>query len=207
MHRTLVILAALSSLMLAAACARNTARRVSTAALDVTSASPPDAVTTTEPKQVDPARDVVNVEARGTLELGMVMEIHVTRAGAELAHIGMMQVRKSPRGADIRPAIRSPGEKPQRRADGDWVIVEAYGKGALVSRTAVSDPSLIAAEGGGLVSPTERDVYASLPAPKRIDTLQITETASGESQRIDISKVMDQFCTTTPTERACRAAQ
>ena len=86
------------------------------------------------------------------------------------------------------------------------MIVEAYRKGALVSRTAVSDPALIAAEGAGLLTLKERTVYASLPTPRRVDTLAITATAGGETKRIDVSKVMDHFCSSAPKERACEGS-
>jgi hypothetical protein len=78
-------------------------------------------------------------------------------------------------------------------------------KGALVSRTAVSDPALIAAEGVGLIQLNERTVYASLPTARKVDTLEITATAGGETRRIDVSTVMDQFCKSAPSERACQA--
>lgn len=48
----------------------------------------------------------------------------------------------------------------------------------------------------------ERTVYASLPTPRRVDTLEITATAGGEPKRIDVSKIMDHFCSTALTERA-----
>ncbi len=96
------------------------------------------------------------------------------------------------------------GGRKEARADGDWLIVEAYGKGALVSRTAVSDPALTAAEGAGLIRLKERTVYISLPTPRRVDTLEITATASGDTKRIDVTKVMDYFCASAPNERACQ---
>jgi hypothetical protein len=157
-----------------------------------------------QPQPVDPATDMVNIAARSELAIGMVMEIRVTPDGPELTRIGMMQVRKAPRGANVT-AARTVGGRKETRADGDWVIVEAYGKGTLVSRTAVSDPALTAAEGAGLIRLNERTVYASLPTPRRVDTLEITATAGGETKRIDVSSVMDYFCKSAPNERACQA--
>jgi hypothetical protein len=86
------------------------------------------------------------------------------------------------------------------------VIIEAYGNGRLVSRTAVSDPILIAAEGAGLIPLKERTIYASLPTPRRVDTLEITATAGGETKRIDVSKVMDHFCNSAPNDRSCQGS-
>ena len=197
--------ALLAGLALLAACSTGAEKGVKPTVLDASLASQPTSVSTTQPVAVEPATDVVNIAARSALAIGMVLEIHVTADGPELTHIGMMQVRKSPRGTHVT-VPRSTGGRKESRADGDWVIVEAYGKGALVSRTAVSDPALIAAEGAGLLTPKERTVYASLPTPRRVDTLAITATAGGETKRIDVSKVMDHFCSSAPKERACEGS-
>ena len=196
--------ALLASLAFLSACAPGARNGVNPAMLNAASASPPTSVATEEPKLIDPATDIVNTTARSELAVGMVMEIHVTPDGPELIRIGMMQVRKMPRGTKVQPN-RTVGGRPVPRTDGDWVIIEAYGKGTLVSRTAVSDPSLIAIEGGGLVRLKERTVYASLPTPRRVDTLEITATAGGEPKKIDVTKVMDQFCGSAPDARECRS--
>ena len=168
--------------------------------MDLTSASPPSSVKTSQPAPVDPATDVVNLAARSELTIGMVVEIRVTASGPELMSIGMMQVRKSPRGST---AIES-GRRDER-AQGDWVIVQAFSKGALVSRTAVSDPALVAVEGTGLNQLKERTVYASVPMLRRVDTLEIIATAGGETKQIDVSKVVDYYCNSAPNERACQS--
>jgi hypothetical protein len=193
----------LLGLALLSACSKRADRSVNSAIIDETSASKPASVSTSQLQAVDPATDIVNVTARSELAIGMVMEIHVTADGPELKHIGMMQVRKSPRGASVT-APRQAGGRKEPRADGDWVIIEASGKGALVSRTAVSDPALIAAEGRGLVRLDERTVYASLPTPRKVDKLEITATAGGATKSIDVSTVMDQYCKAAPNDRACQ---
>lgn len=195
----------LAGLALLSACSTGAENGVTPTVLDASLASQPTSVSTTQPEAVDPATDIVNLTARSELAIGMVMEIHVTADGPELTHIGMMQVRRSARGTHVT-APRTVGERKEPRADGDWVIIEAYHKGVLVSRTAVSDPVLIAAEGAGLLTLKERTVYASLPTPRRVDTLEITATAGGETKRIDVSKVMDHFCSSAPKERACQAS-
>jgi hypothetical protein len=138
--------ALIAGLAFLSACATGAEHGVKPTVLDASLASQPTSVSTTQPVAVDPAADIVNIAARSALAIGMVMEIHVTADGPELTHIGMMQVRKSPRGTHVT-VPRTAGGRKESRADGDWVIVEAYRKGALVSRTAVSDPALIAAEG------------------------------------------------------------
>jgi len=205
MQNSMKVPVLIASLALLSACSPGAANGVKPAVMDVTSASSPTSVLTTQPQPVDPATDLVNIAARSELAIGMVMEIRVTPEGPELTRIGMMQVRKSPRGANIT-AIRTVGGSKEARADGDWVIVEAYGKGALVSHTAVSDPVLTAAEGTGLIRLKERTVYASLPTPRRVDTLEITATVHGETKRIDVSRVMDHFCTSAPNERICQGS-
>jgi hypothetical protein len=196
--------ALVASLAFLSACSTEAVKGLNLAVMDASSASPPSSVTTSPPQPVDPATDVVNLAARSELAIGMVMEIRVTPNGPELMSIGMMQVRKSPRGANVTVPRTINGRK-ETRADGDWVIVEAYNKGALVSRTAVSDPALIAVEGTGLIRLRERTVYASLPTPRRVDTLEITDTAGGGTKRIDVSAVMDHFCNSAPNERACQS--
>jgi hypothetical protein len=197
--------ALIAGLALLSACSIGAEHGVEPTILDASTASQPTSVSTTTPTAVDPATDLVNIAARSELAIGMVMELRVTAEGPELMHIGMMQVRKSARGTDVA-VPRTVGGRKEPRGDGDWVIVEAYGKGVLVSRTAVSDPSLIAAEGAGLLTLKERTVYASLPTPRRVDTLEITATAGGETKRIDVSKVMDHFCNSAPKERACQGS-
>ena len=197
----------IASLALLSACSFGGSNGVKEAAIDVSSASLPTRVSTSEPQPVDLETDIVNITARSQLTLGMVMEIHVTSDGPELMRIGMMQVRRSPRGADSAFARTAGGrQEPTENGDGDWVIVEAYGKGALVSRTAVSDPVLTVVEGAGLVRRKERTIYASLPTPRRVDTIELTTTFGGQKKRIDVSKVMDHFCATTPTDRVCRGS-
>lgn len=195
----------LAGLALLSACSTGAENGVTPTVLDASLASQPTSVSTTQPEAVDPATDIVNLTARSELAIGMVMEIHVTADGPELTHIGMMQVRRSARGTHVT-VPRTVGERKEPRADGEWVIIEAYYKGVLVSRTAVSDPVLIAAEGAGLLTLKERTVYASLPTPRRVDTLEITATAGGETKRIDVSKVMEHFCSSAPKERACQAS-
>lgn len=195
----------IAGLALLSACSTGAENGVTPTVLDASLASQPTSVSTTQPEAVDPATDIVNLTARSELAIGMVMEIHVTADGPELTHIGMMQVRRSARGTHVT-VPRTVGGRKEPRADGDWVIIEAYHKGVLVSRTAVSDPVLIAAEGAGLLTLKERTVYASLPTPRRVDTLEITATAGGETKRIDVSKVMDHFCNSAPKERMCQGA-
>lgn len=197
--------ALIASLVLLSACSTGPANGVNPDMLDVTSASSPTRVSTSQPQPVDPATDIVNISARSELAIGMVMEIRVTPDGPELMRIGMMQVRKSPRGINIT-AARAVGGSKEARAEGDWVIVEAYGEGTLISRTAVSDPVLNVVEGAGLIRFKERTIYASLPTPRRVDTLEITSTVAGETKRIDVSTVMDHFCTSAPNERACKGS-
>ena len=197
--------ALIAILALLSACSTGAENAVKPTILDASLASQPTSVSTTKPVAVDPATDIVNIASRSALAIGMVMEIHVTADGPELIHIGMMQVRKSARGTHVT-VPRTAGGRKESRADGDWVIVEAYGKGVLISRTAVPDPVLIAAEGAGLITLKERTVYASLPTPRRVDTLEITATAGGETKRIDVSKVMDHFCSSAPKERACQGS-
>ena len=203
MHTIKNLPSLMASLALLSACSIGTDNGAKSAVIDASLASPPTSVSMSQPQSVDPATDIVNIVAQSGLTIGMVMEIHVTPDGPELTHIGMMQVRKSPRGRGVRVPRTISGRK-EVRPDGDWVIVEAYGQGALVSRTAVSDPTLIAAEGVGLIRLNERTVYASLPTARKVDTLEITATAGGDTKRIDVSAVMDHFCKSAPSERACQ---
>lgn len=199
------LFALIASLYLICACSTGSDTGVMPTIIDVSSASPPTSSSISDPQPVDSAADIVNIAVRSQLAIGMVMEIRVTADGPELKQIGMMQVRKSPRGAHVT-VPRTVGGRKESRPDGDWVIIEAYGKGVLVSRTAVSDPILIAAEGTGLIPLKERTVYASLPTPRRVDTLEITATVGGQTKRIDVSKVMDHFCNSAPNERLCKGS-
>lgn len=201
----MTLLTLVASLSILWSCSTASDNGVMSMAIDGSSASLPTSTSTSDPQPVDPAADIINIVARAELAIGMVMEIRVTADGPELKQIGMMQVRKSPRGAKVMVPRTEHGRK-EARSDGDWVIIEAYGNGRLVSRTAVSDPILIAAEGAGLIPLKERTIYASLPTPRRVDTLEITATAGGETKRIDVSKVMDHFCNSAPNDRSCQGS-
>jgi hypothetical protein len=202
MHFGMKARALITSLVLLSACSAETTG-LNLPVMDLSSASPPSRITASQPEPVDPAADVVNLAARSELTIGMVMEIRITSGGPELMNIGIMQVRKSPRGATIGAGTQE--ARRDERAQGHWVTIEAYSKGALVSRTAVSDPELIAVEGTGLTQLKERTVYASVPMPRRVDTIEITATAGGEAKRIDVSKVVDHYCNSAPNERACHS--
>ena len=108
--------------------------------VDASSASQPMSVSTSRPQPVDASTDIVNVFARSELAIGMVMEIHITPDGPELVRIGMMQVRKVPRGTHVT-APRTVGGRKEARADGDWVIDQGvWQRGRSSLGAAVSDP-------------------------------------------------------------------
>jgi hypothetical protein len=192
------VLVAIASLWVVASCAAQTGGAPIVAS--GSAAAEPAEVVALPPESLNPDEDIVNIQARAELAIGMTMEIRVAPRVVELVHIGMMQVRRSPRGEDVRVGTGAGGERP----DGDWVIVEAFGRGELVSRTAVSDPLVEVVEEGADVRIEDRTVFASLPTPRRVDTLRIISTAAGQTEDIDIAMVMDQFCMAAPAERACQ---
>lgn len=157
------------------------------------------------PVPVDPDKDIVNVAAQRELTLGMAVEIHVMPQQLALTHVGMMLVRRQPRGQDVKVIAPRVNERPTERSDGNWIIVEAMGQGQLVSRTAISDTGVDASEAAGVVAIPDRLFMAALPTPRRIDTLVITSTATGESVRTDVTRVMDEYCAATPAAAPCRS--
>ena len=166
----------------------------------------PTSVTTTTWTPVDPASDVVNVAARAELAAGLVMELRVNSRQLLLEGIALMQVRAVPRGDDVTVTRREGRIVP--RADGDWLIVEAFASdGRLVSRTAVSDSPIDIVEEEGAVAVEERFIYASLPTPRRVATLALTSTVNGLTETVDITSVFDTYCADNPETRLCQTPE
>ena len=150
---------------------------------------------------VAPDRDIVNVAVRRELAPGMVVEIHVMPDQLALTHVGMMLVRREPRGQDVN--LRTP--RAGKDSAGDWIIVEALGQGQLISHTAIFDTGMDASEADGVIAIPDRLLMASLPTPRRVDTLVVTAMASGKSVRTDVKRVMDAYCAATPAATPCRS--
>ena len=59
---------------------------------------------------------------------------------------------------------------------------------------AAADGVLNAQEGSGIVRLTKRQVVVSLPAPRALDTVEVSAPATGATARIDVRAAYAAYC-------------
>lgn len=82
----------------------------------------------------------------------------------------------------------------QPTGEGDRVTVVGFAGGTRVSEASVPDATLNAQEGTGLVRLTRRQVVVALPAPRALDTIEVTAPGTGASARLDVRAAYAQYC-------------
>jgi hypothetical protein len=125
-----------------------------------------------EARPVDASADPVNRKSAASTVDGLVLV--VTIDGSSIRLDGATPAR-IPRAAAER-----------KRPAGDRVTAVGLAGGARVSETSSADAVLNAEEGGGLVRASRRQVTLSLPAPRALDTVEVSAPATGASARLDV---------------------
>jgi predicted NAD/FAD-dependent oxidoreductase len=76
------------------------------------------------------------------------------------------------------------------RKPGDSAVTAiGFAQGAKISEISVADQQINVQEGVGVVTVTKRQVILALPAPRALDTVEISAPASGARARIDVRSV------------------
>jgi predicted NAD/FAD-dependent oxidoreductase len=126
-----------------------------------------------EPRPVAAADDPVNKFAAKTTVDGLVLA--VTIDGAVITLDNAMPARIP------RATSRKPGDSA--------VTAIGFAQGVKISQISVADQQINVQEGVGVVSVTKRQVILALPAPRALDTVEISAPASGAKARIDVRSV------------------
>jgi hypothetical protein len=156
-------------------------------------------IAVTQPEPIAASEDPFNVAALSGLGPGMIVEIRVSPAGIELQQAFMMLTPRTVRSADV---------------PGDRIVATLSGGGTQVSQTATADSAVVIVESfdergvvkGEIVRQDDRTVSLALPTPRRVDTLEVTVTSTGVTERFDVSDVMDGYCATARSEPSCERA-
>ena len=79
-------------------------------------------------------------------------------------------------------------------AGGDRVTAVGFAASTRVSESSAPDAVLNVQEGVGLVRLTKRQVVLSLPAPRALDTVEVSAPATGATSRIDVRAAYAPYC-------------
>lgn len=145
------------------------------------SAQDEPAIRDIEPHPVAQNDDPVNIWVNASTVDGLVIAVTIDGASIRLDSATPARV---PRAAASRGADRA----------GDQVTAVGFAGGAKVSEISVPDQVLNAEEGVGLVRVTKRQIVLSLPAPRAIDTVEITAPATAATGRFDVSGAYAIYC-------------
>ncbi|MEO5580734.1 MAG: hypothetical protein ABIR58_08745 [Gemmatimonadaceae bacterium] len=162
---------------------RTTLRSLTLLAISLTACAPVQsnpAVRDLEPRPMSAADDPVNRQAASNID-ALVLTVTIDSTSIRLDRVTLARI---PRGA----AQRFSG------AGGDRVTAIGFAAGARVSDASAPDAVLNAQEGVGLMRLTKRQVVLSLPAPRALDTVEVSATATGATARLDVRSAYALYC-------------
>lgn len=133
-----------------------------------------------EPRPVEAAQDPVNRQAATSVD-GLVIAITIDGPSVRLDHVTLARI----------PRTASQRSSPIK---GDQVTVVGFADNTRVSESIVPDAVLNAEEGAGLVRLTKRQVILSLPAPRALDTIEVSAPATGARARLDVRAAYAPYC-------------
>ena len=131
-----------------------------------------------EPRPVAATDDPVNKFAAKSTVDGLVLAVTIDGAAITL---------------DNATPARIPRAKSRKPGD-SAVTAIGFAKGAKISEISVADQQINVQEGVGVVAATRRQVILALPAPRALDTVEISAPASGAKARIDVRAAYARFC-------------
>lgn len=144
-----------------------------------TQVQPKETIRDLEPHPVTVADDSVNKLAESQID-GLVLAVTIDGAAIQLDNVTLT---KLPRNASQRGA-----------GAGDRVTVVGFAAGARVSESSAPDTVLNVQEDVGVVRLTKRQVVLSLPAPRAVDTVEVSAPATGATARIDVRSAYAPYC-------------
>ena len=165
----------------------------------VTDAVVKPTITTTAPKRISASEDSFSKAMLSNLAPGLIAVVHVTPAKIELIQAYIML---------------TPNFTQHVEGRGDRIVAKLSTEGAQVIETTVNDPTVAIEENldgrgpphGRTVRTDDRSVAVALPIPRRVDTLDVTVTATGQTARFDVSRLLRAYCAEAPQVPSCQAA-
>ncbi len=131
-----------------------------------------------EPRPIAPADDIVN-QMQQTQVDGLVITLTIDSATVRLDTVVLASIPR-PRAA--------------RDTVGDRVTVVGFAGGTRVSDVNVPDMVINAQEGVGIVRVNRRQITVLLPAPRALDTIEVTAPATNATGRLDVRAAYARFC-------------
>ncbi len=110
-------------------------------------------------------------------------------------------------GPTVHLDAATPARIPKARSTGgggDRVKAAGFAKGARLSEVDVPDGVVNTQENVGVVRLTKRQVIIPLPAPRPIDTVEVSAPATGATARLDVRAAYEAYCKATQrNEKFC----
>ena len=141
------------------------------------------------PRPVARADDPVNRYILRNTADGLVVTVRID--GAELSLERALPARV--------PRARRP-----RRLAGDRITVTAFAGDRALGSVTVPDRTVSALEHGGLIRQERRTLSIAVPAPGRVDAVEVRVSANGASRRFDVREAYAPLCRAAPTSPLCR---
>jgi hypothetical protein len=145
------------------------------------------------PAPVAEGADPLNAAMHADLAPGLVLTVRITARGLAVDDAALMLI-------PARPPTRGLGPGPR-------VIAVGYSGGREASRTDAADPYLVIDEGRGPVWRETRTTTFALPAPVRLDIVELAVTETGQHGRFDARPVFRAYCAAAPAAPLCRPRQ
>ena len=144
---------------------------------------------TSDPRQVAPTADVVNVAAAQTSGPALVVTVEVDGSSVALVRARV---------------LRTPAAPPRRETAADLVLFRAFRGNEVVGTAIVSDPVINVQEGVGLVELEQRSVTASVPMERPADILEVASTQGRfAAARFPVANVVLAHCREFPASPLC----
>ena len=141
-----------------------------------------------EPRPVAPGEDVVNQMQQNQVD-GLVITLTIDSATVRLDTVVLASI-----------------PRPRARQDttGERVRVVGLAGGTRVSEASVPDVVTNTQEGVGIVRVNRRQVTVMLPAPRALDTIEVSAPATNATGRLDVRAAYAMYCPQfNPDNRYC----
>jgi hypothetical protein len=146
--------------------------------------------TTSEPRPVEQASDIVNIAAETEAQPALVVTVAINENDVLLQRARILRA----------PPARRTGENDQ-----DQVLFRAYKGEKVVGTATVSDPVVNVQEGVGLVELTQRTVTAAVPIEEPADFLEVISSQGRfATVRFSVLGVVTKHCRAYPKSRLCK---
>lgn len=146
-----------------------------------------------EPRPVVADSDPVNLLQRQSTIDGLVLTLTIDSTSIHLESV-------------VLTKIPSTASQRGTGAGGDRVTAVGFAAGVRVAEASAADAVLNVQEGVGVVRLAKRQVVVALPAPRALDTVEVSAPATGATARLDVRAAYAPYCKEyRPDNKYCSA--